>query len=178
MYCDSICAFISNFAGSKGPYGDCRKPLCHRVCKNLSALCIATWGSRTRCCLPRRTSTLVVVLLFKKVHRRNDWNTGKGASVCVWDGKPRSEGRTVILFGRAAQDKHGKEPPQSLCIPLTNFDFAGCTNNWVRKWLRLLFRFSHLRNEILERGDSLPSAAPRSKRQQENKKNLPWLVDV
>lgn len=38
MCCDSICAFIFNFTGSKGPYGDCLKLLCHFVCKSFSSL--------------------------------------------------------------------------------------------------------------------------------------------
>ncbi len=40
MYCDSICAFIFNFTGSKGPYGDCLKLLCHFVCRSFSSLCL------------------------------------------------------------------------------------------------------------------------------------------
>lgn len=109
--------------------------------QNLSALCTATSGFCARRYLPLRKRLRSSCFYLKRriIFHQDDRNTGGGAS--GWDGELRSEGRAVMLFGRAARDKRGKEPPQSLCIPLTNFDFAGCTNNQVRKWLRLLFQF-------------------------------------
>lgn len=122
--------------------------------------------------------TLVGVLLFKKVHHlMSEWlkHGQRSFSLSFWDGKLRSEGCAVILFGRAAHDKHSKKPPQSLCIPLTNFDFADCTNNWVRKWLRLLSRFHACRSRSLK--EATACQAQHFAENDNRKKSCPgWLM--
>lgn len=97
--------------------------------------------------------TLVFVVLPQKVHHpTSEWlkRGQRSFTPSFSDGRLRSDGCAVILFGRAVHDKHGREPPQSLCILLTNFDFADCTNNWVRKWLRLPSRFHACRTRSLK----------------------------
>lgn len=129
MYCDSICAFISNFTGSNGPYGDCLKLLCHCVCRSFRSSCCRLSFSLCILCLVADSLAFylksVIFPGFKKLLA-----VGLFCVVNKLEIISNTVKYTVIPFTRVAQDKHWKTFLTFIYSPL-NSEFKGSNNNQV-----------------------------------------------